>query len=376
MHELTLAEARRVAVRAQLLTADRPDGGVLDVVRHLTVLQLDPTRYVAPSADLVLWSRFGSAYDAGELRDLLDRQVLLDHHQLARPAEDLALHRAEMARWPGPEPWKPHEEALVAWVEANDESRREVLELLRGDGPLPRSEIPDTTRVPWRSTGWNGEKNVKMLLTQLVERGEVARAGRTDGPVPEVLWDLAERVYPDDPVPDVDTARRERDRRRLASLGIARGKAAAVPAEPHGVGEAGEPATVAGVRGTWRVDPAWLDAATGPFAGRAAVLSPLDRLVADRKRMAELFDFDYLLEMYKPAAARRFGYWAMPVLWGADLVGKLDAAADREAGELRVDAVHEDRPWDDACRAAVRREVEDLARWLGLGVVDLGGGLG
>ncbi|MFM9598062.1 winged helix-turn-helix domain-containing protein, partial [Streptomyces scabiei] len=79
--------------------------------------------------------------DAGELRDLLDQQVLLDHHQLARPAEDLVLHRAEMALWPGPEPRRPGQEDLVAWVAANDACRRDVLELLRGDGPLPLSEI-------------------------------------------------------------------------------------------------------------------------------------------------------------------------------------------------------------------------------------------
>lgn len=367
VHELGRDEARRVAVRAQLLTADRPDD-VLEVVRHLTFVQLDQTRYVAPSADLVLWSRLGASYDPGELRDLLDRHLLLDHHGLARPAEDLALFRAEMARWPGPHPWRPWQEDLVAWVERNDEARREVLELLRGDGPLPRSEIPDTCAVPWPSSGWNNDKNVKMLLVQMVERGEVARAGRTDDGR-EVLWDLAERIHPDDPVPSPAEAAAELARRRLASLGIARAKAAQQPIEPNDVGEAGEPAVVEGVKGRWRVDPRWLDDASPPFAGRAAVLSPLDRLVADRKRMTELFPYDYLLEMYKPAAKRRWGYWALPVLWGDRLVGKLDAVADREAGELRVDAVHEDERWSAACRDDVRRELASLAGWLGLTLV-------
>jgi uncharacterized protein YcaQ len=370
VHELTRAEARRVAVRAQLLTAHRPDD-VLEVVRHLTFVQLDPTRHVAPSADLVLWSRLGPSYDAAELRDLLDRHVLLDHHQLARPAEDLALHRAEMARWPGPQPWKKWQEELVAWVEANDACRRDVLERLRGDGPLPRAELPDTTEVPWPSSGWNNDKNVKMLLTQLVERGEVARAGRTDDGR-DLLFDLAERVYPDGPVPSAEDAALERDRRRLASLGIARARAAQQPNEPNHVGVAGEPATVEGVTGAWRVDPRWLDASTGPFEGRAAVLSPLDRLVTDRKRLGELFGFEYHLEMYKPVARRRWGYWAMPVLWHDRLVGKLDAVADRDAGELRVDATHEDEPWSSACRDDVRREVESLAGWLGLAPVVLG----
>ncbi len=136
------------------------------------------------------------------------------------------------------------------------------------------------------------------------------------------------------------------------------------PNEPNDVGEAGEPAVVDGVKGQWRVDPAYLDGE--PFVGRAALLSPLDRLVMDRKRTAELFEFDYQLEMYKPAAKRRWGYWAMPILYGDRLVGKLDATADREAGVLRVDAVHEDVPFGKAMSSAIDEEIDDLARWLDL----------
>ena len=129
------------------------------------------------------------------------------------------------------------------------------------------------------------------------------------------------------------------------------------------MGDAGEPAVVEGVRGKWRVDPAQLGQ---PFYGRAALLSPFDRLVLDRKRMAELFEFDYILEMFKPAAKRRWGYYALPILYGDQLVGKLDATADRKAGELRVDAMHEDHDWSFAVRDAVDAEIDDLARWLDL----------
>ena len=82
--------------------------------------------------------------------------------------------------------------------------------------------------------------------------------------------------------------------------------------------------------------------------------------------MAELFEFDYQLEMFKPAAKRRFGYWAMPILHGDQLVGKVDATADREAGVLRVDAIHEDEPFPASTTAAVHAELEDLAGWLDL----------
>ena len=153
---------------------------------------------------------------------------------------------------------------------------------------------------------------------------------------------------------------------RWASPGRSRPE---TPNEPNDVGDAGEPAVVDGVKGTWRVDPRVLAAVREhPFEGRTALLSPFDRLIHDRKRTLELFGFDYALEMYKPAAKRQWGYYALPILHGDRLVGKLDAAADRAAGVLVVHAIHEDEPFGPALRRAVDDEVEALGRWLGLGV--------
>jgi uncharacterized protein len=203
-----------------------------------------------------------------------------------------------------------------------------------------------------------------------VSRGEIAVAGRKGR---ERLWDLAERVYPDHPVIPAAEAGVERDRRRLAALGIARPTGPEVPMEPAIVGQAGEPATVKGVNGAWRVDPAYLDGNTGldgstggAFAGRAALLSPFDRLVHDRGRALDIFEYEYQLEMYKPAAKRRWGYYALPILFGDRLVGKLDAAADRKAGVLTVNAVHQDVPFTPEISAAVDAEIASLAAWLEL----------
>jgi uncharacterized protein len=70
--------------------------------------------------------------------------------------------------------------------------------------------------------------------------------------------------------------------------------------------------------------------------------------------------------MYKPAAKRRWGYFALPILYGDRLVGKLDATADRDAGVLRVNAVHQDVAFDRPMAAAVDAETQDLADWLQL----------
>src|SRR5213075_877139 len=173
-----------------------------------------------------------------------------------------------------------------------------------------------------------------------------------------------ERVYPAKVVvPSVDEARLVKNERRLASLGIARQKRPAMPIEPVDVGEAGEPAVVEDTKGEWRVDPAALGEG---FEGRTALLSPFDRLVYDRTRAQELFDFEYTLEMYKPAAKRRWGYFALPILHHDRLVGKVDAIAHRKASVLRVNAIHEDVSFSRTMTTAVRKEIEDLASWLGL----------
>jgi hypothetical protein len=347
-------EARRIAVRAQLLDARRPVD-LLQVVDRLTFLQLDPTAAVAPSADLVAWTRLGPEYEPAQLRRALEvDRTLFEYRATARPMADLGLYRAQMER--APQYQRPRE-----WLAANASFREDVLRRLADSGPLPSRDVPDTSSVPWPSTGWTNNRNTTQMLEILAARGEVAIAGRRGK---QRLWDLAERVYP----PGVEglpfePAVRERNARRLKALGIARAATVAEPVEPADVGQAGEPALVEGTQGEWRVDPEALDR---PFTGRTALLSPFDRLVHDRRRAMDLFDFEYTLEMYKPKGARRWGYFALPVLHHDRLVGKVDATADRAAGRFTVHAVHPDVPFTRAMTTDVDAELEALASWLGL----------
>src|SRR5690349_14027757 len=176
VHELTAAQARRIAVRAQLLDADRP-GDLFELVRHLTILQHDQTAAVAPNAELVAWSRLGSACGYGTVAEAVDALELIDLHGLLRPPEDLALFRREMAEWPGVANLPAYLEGQARWVRANEGFRRDILDALRRDGPLISQELPDTCTVSWKSSGWNNNRNVAMMLEMLVERGEVAVAG-------------------------------------------------------------------------------------------------------------------------------------------------------------------------------------------------------
>lgn len=341
-------EARRIAVRSQLLSADRPTQ-LLPMVEQLDFLQVDPTAAVAPCADLISWSRLGSSYQPVQLKNAIEQDRSMFEHlspvALVRPMADLHLYLAEMA---GPPLYARSRDFMAA----NPSFERDVLARLRDAGPLQSRDIPDTCQVPWQSTGWTHSRNVTMMLEIMVGRGKVAISGRAGR---QRLWDLADRVYPPgveaDPLVE---AHRRRDERRLKSLGIARARL---------VGEAGEPAVVQGSSLEWRVDP---DAVGLPFTGRTALLSPFDRLIHDRIRAQDLFEFEYVLEMYKPAAARRWGYFALPVLHHDRLVGKLDATADRKKGTFDVHALYRDVRSTKAMTAAIHAEIEDLARWLGL----------
>ncbi|MCU1393467.1 MAG: hypothetical protein JWM34_1895 [Ilumatobacteraceae bacterium] len=349
-------EARRIAVRAQLLDADRPSD-LVSVVDRLTFLQLDPTAAIAPAADLVAWSRLGSHYAPAQLRQALDVDRTMFEHRgqevdteqvvvMVRPMANLGLYLADMEAWPG------RYQTYRDWLTANDGFRRRILDQLRDAGALTSRDIPDTADVPWRSTGWTHDRNVTQMLEFLSSRGEVAVSRRVGK---QRVWDLAERIYPPDvvAVPHAE-ARRIRNEKRLRALGIAR---------PQAVGDAGVTVEVDGTTGLWRVDP---DATAEGFRGRTALLSPFDRFVHDRARAIDLFDFEYVLEMYKPKEKRRWGYFALPVLHDDQLVGKVDAIVDRKDRHLHVNAVHEDVRWTKPMRGAVDAELTSLARWLGL----------
>ena len=197
VHRLDRAQARRIAVRAQLLDARRPTD-LLQVVEHLTFLQLDPTAAVAPSADLVAWTRLGDAYRPSHLTQALEQdRTLYEVRAIIRPTSELGLHLAAMAAWPFADDGNgqvavPGPRA-GSWVEENDAFRRDILDLLRTSGPLLSRDIPDTSVVPWRSTGWTGNRNVTQMLEFLSARGEIATTRRQGR---QRVWDLAERVYP------------------------------------------------------------------------------------------------------------------------------------------------------------------------------------
>ena len=184
-------EARRIAVHAQLL--DGSATSVLDTVRRLGFLQLDPISTVAPPQHLVLWSRLGSAYDQAELDRLLwEEKKLFEYNAFIRPIEDLPLIRARMRRRRGGK--YAHERRGNEFLKANARYKRHLLHELERSGPLLSREIAQHSATPRDPHPWWGNRQVALMLMILEGRGVVAVVGRRNG---QRLWDLAERWYPE-----------------------------------------------------------------------------------------------------------------------------------------------------------------------------------
>ena len=299
---VSLEEARRIAVHAQHL--DGRAGGVLDTVRRLGFLQLDPISSVAPPQHLVLWSRLGP-WDTGELDRLLWRErKLVEWDAFLYPIEDLPILKAFMRRRD-----RPLDLRIIEWLREHAAFRRYVLKELRERGPLLSREIEDAPSHEREQHTWWGQRKMGLMLECLAARGEVAVVGRRGK---QRVWDLADRWYPETETLPLPKARRLYEERRFRALGVRldRGRLLAHP-----------------------------DAEDGPAPDRVTFLSPFDRLIHDRDRTEALWDFFYRLEMYVPAAKREYGYYVLPILQGDRLVGRIEPVFDRSDRALRVKGV-------------------------------------
>jgi uncharacterized protein YcaQ len=325
--EVSLEEARRIAVRAQLL--DGSARGVLTTVRRLGFLQIDTVSTVAPPQHLVLYSRLGPRYDRAELDRLLWKtRKLFEADAFIYPIEDLPLVRARMRRR---REQNAREARIAAFLKDNASYRRYVLRELERRGPLLSREIEDHSGHRREAHRWWGDRKMALMLMLLSDRGEVAVVGRRQG---QRVWDLAERWYPEVERITWPDAQRIVAERRARTQGVRF------------------------ERGRWLAHP---EAKDGPVPDRAVLLSPFDRLVYDRARAEQLWDFHYRLEMFVPKAKRQYGYYVLPLLVGDEVIGRAEPVFDARTNTLRLLGA-----WGDTSRLG--EAVDALAAWLGASI--------
>lgn len=380
MTEVSLAEARRIAIAAQGLAAARPARvtrqQVRRVIRQLGLLQLDFVNVLVPAHYLVPFSRLGP-YERGHL-DYLAYGTAEFTEQWAHEASivpmdawPLLRHRMEARRA------RPYEQQPV--MRKQPGYREWVLEQIRERGALAGAELAGPGGSSGRVAGDWYKSIQRIVLEGHFARGVLAVTNRL--PSFARVYDLAERAIPAEhfeqrvPAAEAQVALLARAARAYGLATVAdladyyRLRPAEARAALPQLVERGEVTPVA-VEG-WK-EAAYLhrDAILPRAVESRALLSPFDPLVWYRPRLERLFGFEYRLEIYTPAAKRRWGYYVLPFLLGDRLVARVDLKAERAAGELVALAVHYEPGVKKAeVRSALRQELTAVAEWLGLGRV-------
>lgn len=340
---LSKKHARRLALEAQALLKPAPFGkskeAVQKAIKQLSYVQVDTISVIERAHLHVLRTRVPS-FQA----EMLDQLVSTDrttfeywsHAAAYLPMED---YRYSLTRK------KSIKDKDTHWFKRQPEMMDQVLARIKEEGPL-RSK--DFAAPEHKSGEWWDWKPAKKALEQLFHEGDLMIAERRSF---QKVYDLAERVLPDwvdTSFPtETEMARHLIDRclqnRAFASLKeigyLRKGYRNLLKATLADMCEAGEIEAIHldGATDIYYAYPATLSRSV-PRIGkkRASLLSPFDNMVIQRKRLEMLFDFRYQIECYVPGPKRKYGYFVLPILFGDQLVGRLDPKADRNKGVLYV----------------------------------------
>jgi uncharacterized protein YcaQ len=367
--EIDRATARRFMVARHFLAPPRSLPGepasVIRVIDRLGSLQFDPLDVTGRNHDLVLAARIGGYQRAWTDELLYGSRSLYETYNKGLsivPTSELPWYRLawDLSR-------ADHERA------AFDEHAplvEELLDRIRNDGPLSATDVAPRAAIDWY---WRPTNQVRAILEALAEAGVLGLA-RRDGN--RRIYDLAERLFPAELLAVRHPQRAQRRHKLLSRYrahgllgrsgsaelwyGVANRPRKAhdptIPSKAELLDELVEdgklvPVAVEGVRGDRFVvaeETAILEAATRATDGASpgdgatdpspgvAFLAPLDPFVWDRAFLRSLYDFDYVWEVYVPAAKRRWGYYVLPLLFGDRLVGRIEPRIARRAGRLEV----------------------------------------
>ena len=384
--------ARRLAIVKQRLGRDRASAtaaGIKDVARSIRCIQVDPIRAVERTQYLVLHSRLGS-YDP-EVFDRLVWEERFFFHYWAHAAslvltEDLPIFKHRMRHWIDPNSvWDGR---VATWMEDNRSLRTHVLRQLKRHGALRVRDLEDRSVKSWGSTGWNAARNVDRMLEFLWAQGKTMVVGRVGL---ERVWGLASEWLPPVEPSERLTLRQATElavEHSLRALGVATPRQIRAHFTRDGYPELPKvlasmerkgvitPVSVEGMKGKWfihRDDVSVLDDLDEASTPRTVLLSPFDNLICDRARTEALWDFRYRIEIYVPRDQRVYGYYALPILHGDGLIGRVDATTDRKRNVLRVDAIHmeDSAPRSRDTGAAIVGALSELSDFVAEGNLEL-----
>lgn len=376
--ELSLSEARRLALAAQGFDRPRPARATVrhlgDTIRRLGLLQIDCVNVVCAAHYMVPFSRLGPYDRAGFEKLVYASGRFAEHwaHEISIiPVETWPLlrYRRETDRV---RPW-----GFEKVLEQHPEYAAWVLEEVERRGPLAADELPPPNGAARRIPGsWIGTVTRGVLEAHFL-RGALGAAGRRQDF--SRLYNLAERLIPDEHrcrQVEYDESRRALLLQAGRAHGVGTAKDLAdyfrmpvTEAKPR-LGELVQSGRLQEVRVEgWR-EPAYLDpnARIPPRVEGAALLSPFDPLIWCRPRVERLFGFQYRVEIFVPPEKRKYGFYVLPFLLGEKLVARVDLKADRANGRLRVLGTWFEGRRTAGVADALRAELRLLGDWLRLKV--------
>lgn len=390
--QLTLAQARQLAVQAQGLHALQPatPEGMLSAFKQMGCVQLDPISAVAKSHQLVLRNRM-LPQSIDTLNRHLEQLLWHDHSVFEYWAhcasmvltEDYPIHsdrmRAYLKSSPNASSWAKR---IRKWVDDNKALANQVMREIKKHGMLPSSHFENETNEEWLSTGWTSGRNVSQMLDYFWLSGKLMVAGRRGN---GRLWDLSERVLPEW-TPRQKLSAPEVTRRAIMKAVKALGVATPLQIKWHFMrfrypdldqrlselvkhGELAH-ASVTGLPGRWYIAADTLDTLDildTYDTHTTKLLSPFDNLICDRKRTKLLWDFDFTIEIYVPQHKRKYGYYVLPVLHANQLIGRLDSAMNRQTHVFTINALHlePNTPRDKTTGQAISAAITELGSFLG-----------
>lgn len=348
---ITKQQARLVQLGAQGLLAPPTQPvtkeDVLSAIRRMGLLQIDTIHVVARSPYFILFSRLGD-YNVRWLDELLAGKALFEqwaHAACYIPMEDFPLSRRLVLD-------ELRLSSFANWGEKNLELIDLVLEIVRRNGAMRSVDFESKKE----SGGWWNWKKEKTALEYWLWKGALMVARRENF---QRVYDLTERILPDwndNDVPPLDEVYRRMILKTVQALGVARPswvadyyrlKKKVIPPLLEIMLNSGDLRQV-NIEG-W-AEPALfapenenllLSVASGKLkAEYTTLLSPFDPLTWDRERARQLFNFNFTIQCYTPAAKRQYGYFPLPILHNGVLVGRLDGKAHRKERTFEVKTLY------------------------------------
>lgn len=342
--KLAPVQARKAVVMAQGIHKEHELGkgrnATLKAIEKLGYIQIDTISVVERAHHHTLWNR-ARGYSARHLDNLLDHKQVFEYWSHAAAYLPMRDFRYSL----------PYKEAVsngaVHWYQCDPKLLNDVLQRVRQEGPL---QARDFEHVRKGEAGWWEWKPAKRALEQLFIEGKLMIARRQGF---QKIYDLPERVLPswvDTRTPDTEEFYDHLIKQFLSANAIGTPAQIAYLRKGHKAGvqkrcrqllEDGQLLAVTVGQQEYYASTELQNLLSKPLSRtKVKILSPFDNLLIQRKRTREIFDFDYLIECYVPAEKRKFGYFCLPLLWGQQFAGMLDAKIDRKSGLLEIRALH------------------------------------